>query len=114
MPHMFDLAIKYRQHFAELSPVINEAKCIRKVRNCWAHSEPLDESTVIRFLLACELVVGAVCTEQTIASYEQIKAMRQCYIIHYAEKLLQEITTADEHGNPIVSYPTLMPAFEES
>lgn len=113
VPHLFDLASKYRDSFPELAPYGSEAKCIRHVRNCWAHSEPFDDNVVIRFLIACEMIVSAICTEDTLASYQQIKAMRQCFIISYADKLLQEFASVDAYGNTAITYPVLMPAFEE-
>lgn len=96
-----------------MSPFLNEASITRQVRNCWAHSEVLDDIAIMKFLLSCETITAAICTEDSYIAYEQLKNLRQCWLIHQAEKTLQEFSSYDAAGNPVLTYPVLLPPWSE-
>ena len=67
----------------------------------------------MKFLLSCEAIAAAVCTPDSFVAYEHLKALRQCWTLLQAEKMLQEFTLFDEAGNSMISYPALLPPWTE-
>lgn len=98
--------------FVEMKSLLNEAYIIKQVRNDWAHSQTIEETTLLKFLLCCEEIVAAICTEASLYCYHQIKALRQCWCLFMAEKTLQEFTGLSQDGSIFLQYPHLAPLSE--
>jgi len=104
---------EYRGHFPELKTMYSELWHIKDIRNHWAHSQAISDCQLIAFLSNCEDVVAAICTEATYPSYEQIKLLRQCWLLSTAERVYQELSHVDETGQQVITYPRLLPPFDD-
>ena len=96
-----------------MAPVLNEASIARQVRNCWAHSEPIDDLVMLKFLISCETITAAICTEENYLVYEHLRSLRQCWLLLQAEKTLEEFTSYDALGNTMLTYPALLPPWSD-
>lgn len=86
---------------------------IKDIRNHWAHSQVISDCQLVAFLSNCEEMVAAICTEESYPSYEQIKNLRQCWLLFAAEKVHQDLLQVDDSGHAAVVYPRLLPPFDD-
>lgn len=112
---LFDVCINktYNSDFEEVKHLTNEFHLIRRIRNCWAHQDPIDDMNIFLFLTACETVIGAIVTQDSQPSYDQVKGLKDCWLLFMADKVAQTMHSYDHNGQIILHYPELLPAFED-
>jgi hypothetical protein len=113
VPALLKYVTKHSAFFPELNPFVEDLHLIRKIRNKWAHAEPVDDLNILTFLHATETALCQIVTEANTVCLDQVRAHKQCYLLMVAEKTLQDLTQVDYVGNTMLVYPELVPAYDD-